>query len=473
MTQEHPIRTIPRPGPDDGREPTEVTGAFPVRPAGGAWRRHWRALPRGAGYLALTAVLVGLVGGFSFTVAALLGNGTSSLPAFALAAAVLVGALWAARWFGHVELVRLHWATGHRARPVDWSPRTAPGSGGALRAVSVLANPHYWLYLLFTVVVFPVVGAVSTSLVGAAVLWSLLGATFGIARLASSGPVWGQWAATAGDRLGWGLLSLGGALALVVLLPSLVHLLVLLHERIGHALLGGFRSEQLAAEVAGLEVSRSAAVSAEGTALRRLERDIHDGPQQRLVRLQMDLGAASRAVEADPERARGLIAEALQLSRDALEELRALSRGFAPPLLADRGLSAALSSLAATAPVPTTFRSALPEGAVLPAELERNAYFIAAELVTNVAKHAAAGEAWLSIGTRPARDGRGTLLDVVVEDDGRGGAGLRDGHGLAGVQERLVGLGGSLDITSPQGGPTVVTVSIPVPLGARAAAQEA
>ena len=466
MTQEQLITTPARPARD-----ASVPDA--VRTSGETWWRHWRALPRGAGYLALGAVLVGVVGGFSLTVWSLVGNGTASVPALVTAAVVLFGALWAARGFGQFELARLRWATGRRARPVDWTPRTAPGSGRAVRAVSIFANPHYWLYLLFTVVVFPVVGAATTFVVAQVVFWAVLGVTFGVTRLASSGTVWGQWAATAGDRIGWGLLSLGGGLALVALLPTLVHLLVLLHERVGHALLGGFRSEQLAVEVAGLEVSRSAAVSAEGTALRRLERDIHDGPQQRLVRMQMDLGAASRAVEVDPERARTLIADALRQSRDALEELRALSRGFAPPLLADRGLAPALASLADTAPVPTTFRSFLPQGAVLPAELERNAYFIAAELVTNVAKHAAAGAAWLTLATRPAADGRGTFLDVVVEDDGRGGAGLRDGHGLAGVQERLVGLGGHLDIRSPQGGPTTVTVSIPVPSQVPVAAQEA
>ena len=472
MTQEQPIPTTARPGPHDGPARPVADGTLADR-ASEAWRRHWRDLPRGIGYVALSAVLVAVVGGFSLTVWQLVGNGTNSLPALVTASVALFGALWAARGFGQLELLRLRWATGHQARPVDWTPRTAPGSGRVVRAVSIFANPHYWLYLLFTVVVFPVVGAVTTFAVGLAVVGAVTSVVFGIARLGSAGTVWGQWAATVGDRLGWGLLAIAGGLALAALLPTLVHLVVLLHERIGHALLGGFRSEQLEAEVAGLEVSRSAAVSAEGTALRRLERDIHDGPQQRLVRMQMDLGAASRAVEVDPERARGLIAEALQLSRDALEELRALSRGFAPPLLADRGLAAALSSLAATAPVPTTFRSTLPPGVVLPAELERNAYFIAAELVTNVAKHAAAGAAWLTLAIRSAPDGRGTLLEVVVEDDGRGGAGLRDGHGLAGVQERLVGLGGFLDITSPRGGPTVVTVSIPVPPEARMAAQEA
>ena len=152
----------------------------------------------------------------------------------------------------------------------------------------------------------------------------------------------------------------------------------------------------------GLASSRSAAVAAEGTALRRLERDIHDGPQQRLVRLQMDLAAADRQLDKDPKAARALLEEALQQSKDALDELRALSRGFAPPILMDRGLVAALESLAVRAAVPTTVVDELPEGIELPAELERNAYFIAAEALTNAAKHAKAKTATVTISVTTA-----------------------------------------------------------------------
>src|SRR5690606_7954797 len=122
--------------------------------------------------------------------------------------------------------------------------------------------------------------------------------------------------------------------------------------------------------------------------LRRLERDIHDGPQQRLVRLQMDIAAAERQLEQDPDQARLLLATAKEQSREALEELRALSRGFAPPILLDRGLVAALESLAARNVVPTTVVDALPADAELPQEIERNAYFIATEALANATKHA-------------------------------------------------------------------------------------
>jgi signal transduction histidine kinase len=195
-------------------------------------------------------------------------------------------------------------------------------------------------------------------------------------------------------------------------------------------------------------------VAAEGTALRRLERDINDGPQQRLVRLQMDLAAADRQLDEDPAAARVLLEEALQQSKDALEELRALSRGFAPPILLDRGLVAALESLAVRAAVPTTVISELPEGTELPPELERNAYFIAAEALTNAAKHADAKAATVTVSLNEG-------LQLVIADDGKGGATLVEGHGIAGLSERVHGLGGTLELTSPDGGPTTVTAHLP------------
>ena len=130
--------------------------------------------------------------------------------------------------------------------------------------------------------------------------------------------------------------------------------------------------------------------------------------------------------------------------------------------LLDRGLVAALESLVDRAVIPTALLNRVPAHVVLPVDIQRNAYFIASELVTNTGKHSSALSADLVLRTRTAPDGRGTLLELVVTDDGQGGAGLRDGHGLAGVQERLVGLGGFLDISSPAGGPTIVTVSIPL-----------
>jgi signal transduction histidine kinase len=227
-----------------------------------------------------------------------------------------------------------------------------------------------------------------------------------------------------------------------------------MHYGIARGMLSAFLSEELQQQVTGLASSRSAAVAAEGTALRRLERDIHDGPQQRLVRMQMDLAAADRKLDKDPKAARALLNEALQQSKDALDELRALSRGFAPPILMDRGLVAALESLAVRAAMPTTVVSELPDGTELPAELERNAYFIAAEALTNAAKHADAKAATVTVSVNGG-------LQLVIQDDGKGGATTISGHGIAGLEERVHGLGGTLEVSSPEGGPTVVTAHLP------------
>jgi signal transduction histidine kinase len=209
-----------------------------------------------------------------------------------------------------------------------------------------------------------------------------------------------------------------------------------------------------------LAASRGAAVQAEDASLRRLERDIHDGPQQRLVRLQMDLAAIERKLDADPDAARTLLGEARDQARDTLDELRALSRGFAPPLLQDRGLASALESLAARSPVPVILELELPTDSTLPAAIERNAYFIAAELLTNAAKHSGASAIRLRISTRDA-GASGHWLDLWVTDNGHGGATPVAGHGLAGLDERVRGLGGVLVVDSPVGGPTVVGAHFP------------
>ncbi|WP_256434444.1 MULTISPECIES: sensor histidine kinase [unclassified Leucobacter] len=202
-------------------------------------------------------------------------------------------------------------------------------------------------------------------------------------------------------------------------------------------------------------------MQAEDQSLRRLERDIHDGPQQRLVRLQMDLASAERSLERDPEAARALLGEARGQAHDTLEELRALSRGFAPPILQDRGLVAGLESLAARSPIPVEFVRDLSPELVLAPEVERSAYFVAAELLTNVAKHSGADGIRLELSDRS--DGRaGRELVLRVEDNGTGGASFEDGHGLRGLADRLGGLLGELSVESPDGGPTRVTARVPL-----------
>jgi len=209
---------------------------------------------------------------------------------------------------------------------------------------------------------------------------------------------------------------------------------------------------QAARDVA--QAQKAAAVSAEAIALRRLERDIHDGPQQRLIRLAMDLGRAEQQFDSDPEKARATVAEALAQTRETLDELRALSRGIAPPILVDRGLSAALTALAGRCTVPVELD--LPEIGRLDPATESTAYFVVAEALTNVAKHSQAGEVRVAL-----TQNRGHLW-VEVVDDGIGGASLAKGHGLAGLDDRVRAAGGVLSVQSVDGTGTLLRASLPV-----------
>lgn len=209
---------------------------------------------------------------------------------------------------------------------------------------------------------------------------------------------------------------------------------------------------QLQQEVEYQVKGREAARTAEAGSLRRLERDIHDGPQQRLVRLTMDLGRAKKQINDDPGRARDTIDEAITQTRQTLDELRALSRGIAPPVLSDRGLRAALQEIVARSSVPVHLRMDVQED--LPDHVETAAYFVVSEALVNVAKHSMASYAVIELSyQRP-------VLTVEVSDDGVGGAQLAKGHGLVGLADRVRSVDGVLNVTSPPGGPTRVTAEI-------------
>ncbi|PRC48286.1 histidine kinase, partial [Mycobacterium sp. ITM-2017-0098] len=175
---------------------------------------------------------------------------------------------------------------------------------------------------------------------------------------------------------------------------------------------------------------KAAAASAEATALRRLERDIHDGPQQRLIRLSMDLSRARQHVDGDQDVLRAALDEAVSQTQETLDELRALSRGIAPPVLTDRGLPSALAALAVRCTVPVELtvdpELGMPAGR-LDAAVETTVYFAVAEALTNIAKHSGAAHCWVSVANGPGR------IAVEIVDDGDGGAHLAKGHGLAGL----------------------------------------
>lgn len=223
-------------------------------------------------------------------------------------------------------------------------------------------------------------------------------------------------------------------------------LIVRLQALIARQLLGHNESTRLAQRVSELTSSRSETIDSSAAELRRIERDLHDGAQARLVALGLNLGLAESQLERDPAAARALVAEARAVSVEALTELRALVRGIHPPVLADRGLDGAIRALALSAPIPVDVDIRV--GERLPAPVESAAYFAVAEGLTNVIKHSGARTAQI----RLLQDE--DLLHIRIDDDGRGGASMTRGSGLPGIARRLAAFDGHVDVQSPPGGPT-------------------
>jgi signal transduction histidine kinase len=229
------------------------------------------------------------------------------------------------------------------------------------------------------------------------------------------------------------------------------------HAALGRVLLGPSRRARLAERVEELTESRSRAVQAALAERRRIERDLHDGAQQRLVSLAMELGMAKEKMAEDPEAARKFLEEAHGEAKRALAEIRDLVRGIHPAVLSDRGLDAAISALASRCPVPVVVSVELngrPSEAV-----ETTAYFVVAEALANVAKHAGASEARVAV-LRERNPQERLVVEIV--DDGKGGADPEAGTGLAGLRDRLAALDGRLFVDSPSGGPTHVRAQLPL-----------
>jgi signal transduction histidine kinase len=238
-------------------------------------------------------------------------------------------------------------------------------------------------------------------------------------------------------------------LVLVLVTPWVIHGLAMASRSLVTGLLGADPAER----VQTLTETRAAVVDLAAEDRRKIERDLHDGVQQRLVTLAMDLGRAKEKFETDPETATRLVGEAHEEAKRAITEVRDLARGIYPAVLTDRGLDAALSSLASRSPVPVSVHVDLRRRP--PASVEAAAYFLVSEALTNVAKHARASRAQVTVRLTP--DDR---LSIVVFDDGGGGADPA-GAGLAGLRDRVRALDGELRVHSPEGGPTTLSVEIP------------
>ncbi|WP_025274092.1 sensor histidine kinase [Haloglycomyces albus] len=229
--------------------------------------------------------------------------------------------------------------------------------------------------------------------------------------------------------------------------------LVAWYSRIAALLLGPTRAMRLARRVNELSRSRADTVEAAAAELRRIERDLHDGAQARLVALALNLGMAEQIVLNDPKQARTMVLEARQETQSVLAEIRDLVRGIYPPVLADRGLSGALEEVALEHPLPATLIDRAQVS--LPLPLESAVYFAVNELLTNVTKYSRATEVSLTA------DVTDTGYRLEVTDNGIGGAEMNPGGGLEGIQRRLEAFDGEFRIASPDGGPTTMTLDVP------------
>ncbi|MFB3979718.1 sensor histidine kinase [Microbacterium proteolyticum] len=400
---------------------------------------------RVAGAIAQLAAL-GVVGPAVFgALFGLFGAGVGLLFALLIGAVLLAGlvyALFGVAWFEQARLDGLY-GFDLPALRVRRSPK--PGFVGVLHTIWLQAiDPRQWRAVAsFTV--STVLGLVTLMLIGS-VSW-------GLVLLVD--PLFG-W----GDTRLFGLVALDGIGAplvgalIVVVATGAVIGLGLLQGVLARAILVPSREAQLEEQARTSDTRRAGAVRAAEVERTRIERDLHDGVQPRLVSIGMTLGLAQTKIDDDPEAAKALVAEAHASTKSAITELRQLARGIHASVLEDRGLDAALSALASRSHIPVTLDVRLPRRCSRPAEAA--VYFSIAEALTNAAKHSRAGSCRVDVRVRD--DGS---LWARVEDDGLGGARVVPGGGLDGIMNRVTAAGGTVRIDSPQGGPTSVEVTVP------------
>jgi signal transduction histidine kinase len=369
-------------------------------------------------------------------------------PVFLVGVPLLAFALLVSRRFGALDRGRYRLVLG-----VDIPsphPDEKPAGSVADRFRTLLRTPARWREAGYGLLRFPL-SVVEVVLVTAAWLLPLGGLTLPIYNW--SLPHGGANLALFTVRNWWSLaLVFLISLLLLINAPRMVRWLGIADLAVARRMLG---PDRLAARVGELERSRAAVVVSAEEERRRIERDLHDGAQQRLVALAMQLGRAKSRFATDPEGARELVDEAHDEAKLALAELRDLARGLHPAVLTDRGLDAALSGLAARAPIPVVVEVDPAAGDKPVPVVDAIAYFVVAEALTNVAKHAKATRAAVVV---RRLDG---ILRVVVTDDGIGGANPALGTGLRGLADRVSGVDGRLHVDSPTGGPTVLTVELP------------
>src|SRR5215831_16066522 len=420
------------------------------RRVSGAVSALWSAPTRRATGNALAAMLVAAVGGILLGGLALIwGAALVSLihwpvggwaHAVLYIAVVLAGpvlALWAVQGLTALQRSRLRATLGLEIPALPGGAERGPWPVGPWLTAATWRQLGFHLLAILT-------GVIGGGLV--AVCW--LAPVVAIAYLAVGRP-----------HAAAGAIAVAAAAVLLLAAPWLARQVTRADAASARTLLGPGRSEALAQRVESLARSRADIVAAADAERRRIERDLHDGAQQRLVSLAMNLGMARERFADAPEPVRRAIADAHDEAVLALSELREFIRGLHPAVLNDRGLDAALSGLAARAPLPVRLRVDVPRPAS--PSIEAVAYFIVSEALTNVAKHAQATRAEVTV----VRDG--DALRVAVTDDGSGGAAPADdegsgaGTGLRGLAQRAAAVDGTLTIDSPPGGPTVIAAELP------------
>lgn len=426
--------------------------------------------------IGLTILHLAVLGSLGWAVLSILltliATGIGLVPVLGIGLFVLVGAVYAiygVAWFETARIAGLYRIDA--TAPVS-EPRTQPGFGGWLRSLGrQLKNGRTW-WALASFALAAVLGAVLLPVVQGAV-WAvgmiarpatMLGA--GVFDWIVPGDAIDAIDATQGRII--------GAVSLVLALAAVVGL-ALLHRTLGLAIIGSQAREsaltaaahESAAAAHESAQQREGAVRAADLERTRIERDLHDGVQPRLVSVGMTLGLAQQQIESDPEAAKALIAEAHTSTKAAITELRQLARGIYASVLDDRGLDAALSALAGRSHIPVTLDVRMDEaaGGRVDRAAESAVYFAIAESLTNAAKHSRAAECRVTVRLREVPGVGGApvsrALWARIEDNGVGGAQVQPGSGLDGISNRVRAAGGTIRIDSPAGGPTAVEVSVP------------
>ena len=401
-------------------------------------------------WLSLAYVVLGLPFGIlTFTVTVVgLSLGVGLIPLFLIGLVVLWVTVLLVRGMAVMERAR---AALFFDVDLPGRPRELVGEGSALRrGWRRLSSRGTWKEIAYCLLLLPV-GTVFFSLV--VTLWSVALAgvllpAYGYALPGGEVASWLHWSSSAEVWTGFAV----GVLALLAA-PAATRGLADVELAMVRALLTPSGAELLTAKVSSLTESRARVVDAADAERRRIERDLHDGTQQHLVSLAMNLGMAKEKLESDPEAARQLVADAHQQAKDSITELRNVIRGVYPAVLTDRGLDAALSALAARSPVPVRLQVDLPRRPNPTAEAI--AYFVVSESLTNVARHSGARSATVYV------EQSGDRLKLAIVDDGRGGAVEAAGSGLTGLRDRVAAVDGRFTLTSPPGGGTTIAVEVP------------